>query len=392
MTTRHSLTSLLLLGSLAVAAPALAQEDPTRQISKLTADLSRLGDQLAQLSDLANLAALSALRDLPELRDLPQLTELRELSRHHAVPARQRAQARQQSHRSGSEQTEHVTRTFKVGHAGSLYLVNVSGDVVIKAVAGDEITMDAIKRVRQGSDAQRQLSALTVDATQQGSRVEVRTRYPEGGGNYRASVDYTIMVPPGTSLDVHSTSGDVHVTGVKGALRADCTSGDINIDGADQIEQVKTVSGDITVVGSAGTDVRVSNYSGDLTLRNVKARSLDVNTISGEAKLLDVATDRAAVKTVSGDVEYSGPFAQGGRYEFSAHSGDVRLTPTSATGFELDARSFSGDCRSDVPLTMRSGGDTRSRQLNRELKGTYGDGSALVTVHTFNGDVIVTKK
>ena len=62
MTTRHSLTSLLLLGSLAVAAPALAQEDPTRQISKLTADLSRLGDQLAQLSDLANLAALSALR------------------------------------------------------------------------------------------------------------------------------------------------------------------------------------------------------------------------------------------------------------------------------------------------------------------------------------------
>ncbi len=401
MTTRHSFVALLLLASLGLAAPALAQgagqaplspkpapaADP--DLSKLCAELSRLGDQISQISELAALSAVQDLQvmpDLGDLRALRHLPELRGLSRAH--DARQREH---QSRRGGPEQTEKISRTFKVGRTGALYLVNVSGDVVINAGAGDDIIVDAVKRVRQGSDAQQQLNAVTVDATQQGSRVEVRTRYPEGGGNFRASVDYTITVPAGTSLDIHSTSGDIHVTGVKGALRADCTSGDVRIEGADQIEQVKTVSGDINVAGSGGGDVRVANYSGDITLRGLKARSLDVNTISGEARLTDVTAERATVKTVSGDVDYSGPFARGGRYEFTAHSGDVRLTPTSGAGFEVDARSFSGDCRSDMPLTLRPGTMPQGHQ-HRELKGTFGDGSALVTVHTFNGDVIIGKK
>jgi hypothetical protein len=400
MITRHRFTSLLLLGSLLVAAPAFAQSDPSRQLSKLTADLSRLGEQLAQLSDLAELRALSALGDLPQLRDLPRipdldrlrdlprLRELRDLSRRHALSA---LQAARQSRRSGSEQTERFRKVFRVGRDGSLYLVNVSGNIVIKAGIGDDIVVDATKRVRQGSDAQQQLNAVAIDATQRGSRVEVRTRYPERGGNYRASVDYTVTVPAGTGLDVTSISGDVQITDVKGSVRTDCTSGDVHIEGADQIEQVKTVSGDITVAGSAGTDVRVTNYSGNVTLRDVKARTLDVTTISGEARLTNVASERVAVKTTSGGVDYSGPFSRGGRYEFTAHSGDVRLAPTSATGFEIDARTFSGDVRSDLPLRLQSG-DIPQRHVRRELKGTYGDGSALVTVHTFNGDVVIVKK
>jgi hypothetical protein len=333
------------------------------------------------------------LRDLPQV---PELDHLRDVSRRHSL---QGTQGAHQARRSGPEQTERFTKTFRVGRNGSLYLVNISGDIVIKAGGGEDITVDAIKRVRQGSDAQQQLGAVTIDATQQGARVEVRTRYPEGRGNYRASVDYTVTVPAGTSLDVRSTSGDVQITGVKGSLRADCTSGDVHIDGADQLEQVKTVSGDITVVGSAGTEVRVTNYSGDLTLRNVKARNLDVTTISGEAKLVDVTAEHAAVKTMSGGVEYTGPFARGGRYEFTAHSGDVRLTPTSNTGFEIDARTFSGDLRCDMPITLTQGEvparpstGLRTGHARHEIKGTYGDGSALITVHTFNGDVVIGKK
>ncbi len=396
MITRHTLIPMLLAASLALAAPALAQRAPAPpkppkaadpDLSQLTADLSRLGDEIARISELA---ALSALKDLPDVHELAreQASWAREFGR----------QGRDHQHRSsGPEQTERVSKTFKVGRTGSLYLVNVSGDVVINSGSGDDIVVNAVKRVRQGSDAQQQLNAVSVDMSQQGSRVDVRTRYPEGGGNYRASVDYTVTVPAGTMLDLHSTSGDIRVTGVKGVLRADCTSGDIHVDGADSIEQVKTVSGDISVADSGGTDVRVSNYSGDLTLRNVKARSLDVTTISGEARLTEVTAERAAVKTLSGDVQYNGPFARGGHYEFSAHSGDVRLIPAAnSAGFEIDARTFSGDVRCDLPLTLSRtevpaapATGWMQRHVRHEIKGVYGDGSALITVHTFNGDVIV---
>ncbi len=399
MTTRHTFTSLLLFASLAVAAPALAQPDPCRQLAT-PGDLARLGERVRELAQVANLAALDALAqlpDMPTLMDLPDLSQLHELGQLRGVP-RGRAlsrlhalQRRAESRRSGPQQTEQFRKTFRVGRGGSLYLANISGDVTVKAGTGDSIAIDATKRVPQGADAQQQLNAVTIEATQQGSRVEVRTRYPERGGNIKTSVDYVVTVPPDSALDLHSVSGDIQVTAVTGGVHIEDISGDIRVEGANQIEQLKTVSGDITVVGGAGTDVRVSNITGDLTLRNVKVRSLDISTVSGEAKLTEVVADRAAVKTMSGGVNYEGPFAHGGRYEFTAHSGDVRLVPTSNTGFEIDARTFSGDVRSDVPLTLRSG-ELPQRHARRELKGTYGDGSALVTVHTFNGDVIVVKK
>lgn len=393
MITKHTFITLLVVGSLAVAAPALAQSHPGPQLPKPTTDLCRLTADLARLQTLPRLPDLSWLSALSVL-DAPQvgnLDRLRDLSRRSALSVRGQAQAKRETRRAGPEQTERFTKTFKIGDAGALYLANVSGEITVKVGPGGDIVVDATKRTPQGPDAQQQLSMVTVETTQQGNRLDVRTRYPERGGNIRTSVDYAITVPAGTSLDVRSVSGDVRITGVKGALRSDCISGNVYIENAAQIEQVKAVSGDITVVGSAGMDVRVSNYSGDLTLRNVKARSLDVTTISGEAKLTDVTADHAAVKTLSGGVEYSGPLAHGGRYEFTAHSGDVRLTPTSNTGFELEARTFSGDVRCDLPITLKPSDVPSRRGMRREMSGTYGDGSALVTVHTFNGDVIIGK-
>jgi DUF4097 and DUF4098 domain-containing protein YvlB len=407
MTTRHTVTSLLLVASLALAGPALAQSDPCPPLSKpgkvaRPGDVSPLG-RLAQggkAADLANLARLADLADLADLselnglRDLPQmlgLGQVRDLARLRAHAYGQAGQSVRRTRRGGPEQTERFTKTFRVGRTGSLYLSSISGDITIKPGPGDDILVDAIKRTPQGADAQRQLSVVTIDAVQQASRVEVRTRYPERSGTNRTSVDYHVTVPAGTSLDIHSVSGDVQVTGIKGSLRTDCISGDVHIEDADQIEQVKVVSGDVTVVGGAGTDVRVESISGELTLRNVKARSLDVSTVSGGVTLTDVTGDRACVKTMSGDVEYVGPFTHGGHYEFTAHSGDVRLTPTSNTGFEVDATSFSGNVRSDIPITLKPG-EVQPRRGRREMKGTFGDGSALVTVHTFNGDVTITKK
>ncbi len=420
MNTRHRSIPPLLVGLLAcvaVSVPAVAQQATSRvppapaKACERASDLARLGD-LAQLADLAKLSDLSRLADLAELVDVAglaadaanaaaqsaddqvsRLLDSREISRlaRRSAAARAHVQGQREPRTRRPEQTERFTKTFRVGRNASLYLGNLSGDIIVKAGSGDDIVIDALKRAPQGPDAQRQLNAVTIDAVQQASRVEVRTRYPEHGGDIRTSVDFTVTVPADTALDLHSVSGDVRVTGVKGNLRTDCISGDVIIEGAERLEQVKAVSGDIVVTGGAGTDVRLSSISGELTVRGMKARSLEVTSISGEAKLTDVSADRAVVKTMSGGVEYTGAFARGGHYEFTAQSGDVRLTPTSNTGFELDARSFAGDVRCDVPLTMKPT-EVARRSGRREMKGTYGDGSAFITVHTFNGDVIIAKK
>jgi hypothetical protein len=64
----------------------------------------------------------------------------------------------------------------------------------------------------------------------------------------------------------------------------------------------------------------------------------------------------------------------------------------------LNANSFSGSIRSDLPMTLGGGSTDRDRRGrrgmmgNRSMRATYGDGSATLTVRTFSGDVIINKR
>ena len=133
----------------------------------------------------------------------------------------------------------------------------------------------------------------------------------------------------------------------------------------------------------------------------MKARGLDLGSVSGDVLLTDVTCERLTIKSVSGSVEYAGAITRNGRYEINSHSGTVRLQLANPSGFELNANSFSGSIRSDLPLTI--GGDSaRDRDSNRgrrrdgndshNLRATFGDGSATLSIRTFSGDIIISKR
>jgi len=89
-----------------------------------------------------------------------------------------------------------------------------------------------------------------------------------------------------------------------------------------------------------------------------------------------------------------GTLAHHGRYEFKSNSGDVRLTLTGNTGFEVEAHSFSGDIRSDFPISTHGTSDTSSRRGPHRslLQGTFGDGSAVIDITTFSGSIVIAKR
>jgi DUF4097 and DUF4098 domain-containing protein YvlB len=175
-------------------------------------------------------------------------------------------------------------------------------------------------------------------------------------------------------------------------------SGNITTSNSSKLAKVKSVSGDVSITEGGSADVlSLGTVSGNLSASRVKARTLEAQTISGDLTLADTECDRLQAKSVSGDMRFGGPLAKGGRYEFNTHSGDVRLSLAGSTGFELTANSFSGELRSDVPLSGRQGDavptgdddDGHHGMRQTELRGTYGDGSALVVVQTFSGDLVV---
>jgi DUF4097 and DUF4098 domain-containing protein YvlB len=296
----------------------------------------------------------------------------------------------------GPEQSETWSRVFKVAADGSLDVSNVAGTIEVTGGAGDEIKVEAVKRARSrdGADARRQLTAVQIEATQTAGRVEIRTNYGQSKNN-SVETDFTISVPVGISVTAHSVSGDVSISRVKGEVRMETVSGNVTAAGTPHLVRIKSVSGEVEASDVASEDVLTAgSVSGNVVLKKTKARSVDLQSVSGDVTLADVACERAQARSVSGNIEFGGPLMKGGRYELNSHSGDITISIATTSGFELSANSFSGDINSDVKLTMRGGGEepaVAGLPHNREVRGTFGDGSALLVVKTFSGDVRVKK-
>jgi len=309
---------------------------------------------------------------------------------------------RYQDARQGPETTDRVLETFKVGADGALDLTGISGDVRVTGGSGNEIRVEATKRVRHRSpdQAKRLLADLRVEMANINGRVEVRTVYPRrgtyGDRGISARVDYLIAVPVGVTVAVKSISGNVVVSGVRGEVRAETVSGDVSVDSTPNLAMAKTVSGDVIARDIGGlTTLVLSTVSGSVIASGLKVRALEAGSVSGDVKLSGMQVERVEAKSVSGSIDFDAPLVKAGRYEFTSHSGNVRVVISGNTGFELDADTFSGSVRSDVPVTLRTvGRDGRDRRgaSNRAIRGSYGDASAILSIRSHSGSVVITKK
>jgi DUF4097 and DUF4098 domain-containing protein YvlB len=301
-----------------------------------------------------------------------------------------------QESRQGPEVTDRFSGVYKIDGEGAIDLTHIAGDVRVVIGRGNEIRIDAVKRVRHrdGEEAKRLLAALRVDVTQVGNRIEVRTVYPRNTRGFNGSVDYTLTVPQSAAVSTKTVSGDLSVTGVHGEVRAETVSGDVDVTDTPNLMLAKTVSGDVRAREIAGSILTLSTVSGTVIADGLRVRTLDTGSVSGNLQLSNLQVERLTAKTLSGDIEFIGALERGGRYEFHAHSGNVRLAlPGNTTGFDMDASTFSGSVRSDFPVTLRSvGGQGSGRAPNKSIRGTFGDAGAILSVRSFSGDVVITKR
>jgi DUF4097 and DUF4098 domain-containing protein YvlB len=314
-----------------------------------------------------------------------------------------------QGRNNGPEQTERFSRKVRVGRDGRVSVSNIAGDIVVTTGGSDEVSIEAVKRTRGN---QSELARVRILVDERPGRVDVRTEHEQ---NYRdrdgrgdhVSVDYTITAPASVAVELKSISGNVKVTGSRGAVRAETISGDVTATDTPKIELAKSVSGNVTLSGvSTDGDLAVGSISGNVIARTVKVHALDMTSVSGDVKVSDVTCDRLSAKSVSGGVEYTGAINRNGSYDINVHSGTVRLLLANPAGFVLNATSFSGSIRSDLPLTIggSSGSSSssssssqreRGRRVgisNHSMRATYGDGSATLTVRTFSGDIVINKR
>jgi DUF4097 and DUF4098 domain-containing protein YvlB len=275
--------------------------------------------------------------------------------------------------REFQEAQSRIDTTFAFNRTGVVDLTQISGDVVVTSWDRAEA------RVRAYAERGRVRSSLS------SSRLSLDIESVRGRvGDSR----FEVTVPIGVRVIARSTSGDVSVRGTKGSVEATSTSGDVEVtDAADRIV-IESVSGDVRASQLAG-QVRSESVSGTIELRDVSG-DVRAETTSGDVLLTRVVSRNVVTTTVSGELEYEGTIDASGRYEFHAHSGDIRLEIPETTSAQFTVETFSGSLDTEFALTLQPG--QRSTSRPRRFEFTLGTGSARVTAESFSGDIVLVRQ
>lgn len=219
-----------------------------------------------------------------------------------------------------TNETERVGRSIPFQPGGTLRLKNFSGDIRITGAEVGEVTINAVRRApRERLDRIK----LMIETT--GALITINANDRTSDRRDREHVvetSFEIQLPRRTSLDVHSFSSVITVDNVEGR------------------HEINNFSGDLRLTRMSGP-VRAKTFSGAIHLDAADpGDGLDLDTFSGDVELL--------------------------------------LPPNA--GADLRFNSFSGNVRTNLPLTLVS----RSR---RNLHATLNGGGTDVHVKTFSGDV-----
>lgn len=204
------------------------------------------------------------------------------------------------------------------------------------------------------------------------------------------TVDKTIPFAPGGTLRLKNFSGDVRITGSAGRDVV------IHATRRAQRDRLDNIKLDIQSSGSLiQIEANKRNDSWHEKNENVVETSfeiqvpadtkLDLDVFSSDITVIDVTSDIKA-HTFSGkidlDVSRAANYPQVNAETFS---GDIRARVAAGGNGQLDFSSFSGDLRSDLPLTVHG---TSKKNMTAEIGS---GGGSTMRFKTFSGDVRVVR-
>ena len=259
----------------------------------------------------------------------------------------------------------HKEFRFNVAPRASLSVNNPYGSILVRPTTGNVVVVNAAL----SSDK------VEIDNNSVGNRVELQSHLLPGADSESGRVTYEILVPPDTSLALHSTSG---------SLRAEKIRGDVSLEGAGATVEVRDVS---------GSHIRVKTLNGQVTLTDVHDGHVEVDSLSGNVTLNGVDGPLVQVISTSGGINYQGDFGDHGEYRLTSHSGDIEAIVPDTTSANVSARSVRGEVHDDIHLQPKQHPSFVLKE-GSAFWGTMGRAavSSTVVLRSFSGKIHLRKR
>ena len=271
-------------------------------------------------------------------------------------------------------------RTLNVGGGVvDLEVSTGSGDVIVRRGGSGSVRITGrISVGRRDSNPQSTLQIIQNDPPieQDGNRIRIGRNTDDDDNLMRyVSIDYEIVVPEGTSLDVNTGSGDLEISGVGARVEVTTGSGDIELSDIGGEVEARTGSGDIEAENIAGS-FEANSGSGSVELSQTAEGDVSVATGSGDIELTGLR-----VGTGSGDIEVDGEPL--GEWSLASSSGGISIRLPRGFGFDLDVETSSGDIEIDYPITTQ--GSIRRNRLQGQVNG----GGVEIQLRTSSGSITI---
>jgi DUF4097 and DUF4098 domain-containing protein YvlB len=226
---------------------------------------------------------------------------------------------------------------------GQLTLQNINGTVTVSSWPEEKVKIIAHKtvRARTRKRAEYYMKDLKIEIQHDMKSIEIEADHPSGfsGGNLwklifsgnhaNFSIDYDILVPLHTSLDLSTTNGKVEVEKVTGEM------------------DIRSTNGQLILTAVVG------NIFAKTTNGSIRAEVLSFSE-----------NDQVNLKTTNGKITIALPE--------NIHA-------------DISAQTTNGSIRTDLPVET-----TRGISGNK-LRGKIGNGGSEIDLHTTNGSISIQK-
>ncbi|HVH67535.1 MAG TPA: DUF4097 family beta strand repeat-containing protein [Gemmatimonadales bacterium] len=258
--------------------------------------------------------------------------------------------------------------TFPVRAGARLEVNNFGGEIAIKTWSKNAVRIAASHSSRDH---------ISIDASDQVVRIK-----SQGRRGPSQLVEYDITVPTTMALALSGVYTDISVEGAQGEITAETVEGAVKVSGGAGTVSLKSVQGEVTLEKARGR-IDLSSVNEAITAKDISG-DLSVETVNGDITLTQIESANTEANTVNGTIVYDGTTKDGGRYRFSTHDGDLRVSVPEKANVSVSVSTFDGDFSSCFPVQL-------SHKTKHRFDFTIGSGSARLELESFNGDIKICR-
>lgn len=172
------------------------------------------------------------------------------------------------------------SRSYPVSANAVLEIVNGNGQIDVTAGSGGSVEVKAERIARAATDelAQEYLKQVEISEEAGANQVRLETKVPPRQHRTWAEVRYHVVVPPGISVRLKNTNGEISVAGVRGQVRAETTNGGVKGRELAGAVEATTTNGGVTLEMNevAAGGIRAETTNGGVELRIPEASKADI--------------------------------------------------------------------------------------------------------------------